>query len=96
MLVVSQRCGGTALRTGVLEWMDVGSLGRTVKGGEEGVSLSMSMTSWSVWSSTWGWMRLTESLWVRTEGRAGTGDIVESATGHLARKTEQMNPFVDK
>lgn len=36
MLLASQRCGGMALRTGVLEWMDVGSSGGTVKGDEEG------------------------------------------------------------
>ena len=27
------------------------------QGDEEGVSPSISMTSWSAWSSTWGWMR---------------------------------------
>lgn len=39
---------------------------------------------------------LAESLWVRTEGRAGTGDTVGSATGHLTGKTEQMKPSIDK
>lgn len=48
----------------VLEWKDTDSSGRTGRRDEEGVSLSMSITSWSAWSSTWGWMR---SLWVRID-----------------------------
>ncbi|CAN0329528.1 unnamed protein product [Bubo scandiacus] len=43
--------------TGVLEWKDTGSLGRTGRGDEVGVLPSMSMMSWSAWSSAWGWMR---------------------------------------
>jgi len=46
-----------ASMTGVLEWKDTESLGRTGRGNEGGVSPSMSVTSWSEWSSTWGWMR---------------------------------------
>lgn len=53
MLLASQRCGGKAVMTGVLEWMDAGSLGRTGRGAEEVVSV----ISWSAWSSTWGWVR---------------------------------------
>ena len=43
--------------TGVSEWKDTGSLGRTGRRDEKGVSPSRSMTSWSAWSSAWGWMR---------------------------------------
>jgi len=43
--------------TEVLEWKDTGSLGRTGRGDEEGVSPSMSMASWRAWSSAWGWTR---------------------------------------
>jgi len=43
--------------TGVLEWKDAGSLGRTGRGDEEGVSPSVSMTSWSTYSSSCGWIR---------------------------------------
>jgi len=38
--------------TGVLEWKDTSSLGRTGKEDEEGVSPSTSMASGSAWSST--------------------------------------------
>lgn len=38
---------------------------------------SVPMTSWSPWSSTWGWMdgwmdEMTERLWVRKKCRIGT------------------------
>ena len=56
ILLASQRHGGMAPMTGVLKWKDIGSLGRTGRGDEE-VLPSMSMTSWSAWSSAWGWMR---------------------------------------
>jgi len=36
---------------------------------------------------------LTESLWVRIKGRAGTGDIM---VDHLMRKTEQTRPSVSR
>ena len=62
--------------TGVLEWKDTGSLGRTGRGDEEGMSPSMSMASWSAWSSVGVVEELAESLWVRIKGRAGTGDII--------------------
>jgi len=44
--------GRMASMTGVLEWKHTGSLGRTLREDEEGVSLSVSKTSWSAW----GWM----------------------------------------
>lgn len=44
--------------TGVLEWMDAGSLGSTGRGDEEWVLPSMSVTSCSAWSSAWGWRRI--------------------------------------
>lgn len=43
--------------TGMLEWKDTGSLGRTEKEEEADVSFSTSVTSWSAWRSAWGWMR---------------------------------------
>jgi len=46
-----------ACMTGVLEWKDTGFLGKTGRENEEGLSPSVSMTRWSAWSSTWGWMR---------------------------------------
>jgi len=55
--LASQRPGGMAAMTEVLELKDTGSLGRTGRGYKEGVLPSMSMTSWSVWSSVCGWMR---------------------------------------
>jgi len=42
--------------TGVLEWKDTGSFGRTGSGDEEGGSHSRSMTSWSAWNYAWDWM----------------------------------------
>jgi len=42
--------------TARLEWRDTGSLGRTGKRDKEGVLPSMSVISWSVWSSDWGRM----------------------------------------
>lgn len=55
LLLASQKCGGVASVTGTLEWKDIGSLGRTDMGGQEVVVLSsLSMTSWSAWSSAWG------------------------------------------
>jgi len=52
-----RRHDGMALMTVVLEWKDTGSLGRTVRGGEEGESPSTSMSIWNAWSSDWGWIR---------------------------------------
>jgi len=43
--------------TGVLGWKDADSIGRTGRCDEEGVLPSMSVTSWSAWSSAWDWMR---------------------------------------
>jgi len=51
--LASQRCGGMAPMTGMLEWKYAGS----GKADKEQVSPSMSMTSWRAWSSTWGWRR---------------------------------------
>ena len=45
ILLASRRRGGMAPMTGALEWKDTGSLGRTGRGGEEGVSSSTSVTS---------------------------------------------------
>ena len=84
--------------TGVLEWKDTGPLGRTGRGDEEGVSPSMSMTSWRAWSSAWGWMRSR----LRAYGsglKGGQGQVTlqwGSATGHLTRKTERMRPSIDR
>jgi len=50
--LASQRHGGMVPVTGVLEWKDTGSLGRTCRGDEEGVSPSVSMTSWTDGAST--------------------------------------------
>lgn len=55
ILLASQKCGGVASVTGMLEWKDIDSLIRTDLGGQEVVVLpSPSMTSWSAWSSAWG------------------------------------------
>lgn len=45
--LASQRQGG------VLEWKDAGSSGGMGRWDQEGVLPSLSVTSWSVWSSTW-------------------------------------------
>lgn len=39
---------------------------------------------------------LTSGLGVRNKGRAGTGDIIGSATGHSIRKTKWMKPSADR
>jgi len=57
-----QRCGGIAPVDGVLEWKDIDFLGRTGRGDKEQVSPSMSVTSWSVWSSAWRWIRSNRDL----------------------------------
>lgn len=57
ILLLAQRHGGIAPRTGVWEWKDTGSLGRTDKEDEEEVSFFTPVTSWSAWRSAWGWMR---------------------------------------
>lgn len=49
------------------------------------MSKTMSMYS-CIWSSGMD-KELTNGLWVRTKGRAGTGDVIGSATGHPTRKT---------
>jgi len=51
ILLASRRRGGMAAVTGVLERKNTGSLARTGRGDKEEVLLSMSMTSWSTWSS---------------------------------------------
>jgi len=56
ILLALQRCGRVVPMTEVLEWKDTDSLGRTGRQDEEGVLPSMSMISWSAWSSTCGWM----------------------------------------
>jgi len=48
---------GMAPVTGVLEWKDTGSVGGTGRGDKEGLSPSVSVNSWSVLCSAWGWMR---------------------------------------
>ena len=50
------------------------SLGRTGRGDEERMLPSMSVTSWSAWIRMN--KELTESLWVRITGKAGTGDVI--------------------
>lgn len=58
---------------------------------EEGMTPSMSVTSWSAQSFPWGWMR---SSWIRMEAWAGTGDIKwGSATGYQARNSEWLTAF---
>jgi len=61
--------------TGVLEWKDTGSLGRTGRGDEEGVLRSVS--AWLECMELCLGMdkELMESLWVRITGREGTSDI---------------------
>lgn len=58
ILLASQKCGGVDSVAGMLEWKNIGSLGRTDMGGQEVVVLpSLSMTSWNAWNCAWGWMR---------------------------------------
>lgn len=59
----SQRHGDMAAMTGVLQWKDTDSLGRTDWGDEEGALPSMSMTSWSVELCLGMDEELTVSLW---------------------------------
>ena len=80
--------------TGVLEWKDAGSLGRAGRGDKDRVSPAMSVTSWSAWSSTWGWMR--SPLWVRSKGQGQVTLEWRSATGHPTRKTKQIRQSVVK
>jgi len=96
--LASLRRGGMVPRAAVLEQKGTGSLGRTGRGHEEGVSSSMSVTSWSVWSSSWGWIR--SQLRAYGSGfKAGQGQVMlqwGSATGHPTRKTEEMRPSVGR
>lgn len=46
ILLASEKCSGMAPPIAALEWKDIGSLGRTGRGGKEGMSPSMSGTSW--------------------------------------------------
>lgn len=39
---------------------------------------------------------LINGLCFGTKGRAGTGDVIGSATGHPIRKTEWMRPSVGR
>lgn len=48
---------GMVPKSGVLEWKDTGSSGSSGRADKEVVLPSMSMTSWSSWSFTSGWMR---------------------------------------
>ena len=82
--------------TGMLEWKDTGSLGRTGRRDEMGVSSSMSMISWSAWSSTWGWMRSQLGTYGSgLKGEQGQGTSYwGSATGYLTRKTKQMKASI--
>jgi len=75
ILLASQRGGGMASVTGVLEWKDTGSLRRMGRGDEEEVLPSVSTTGWSAWSLGMDG-EPTKSLWVRIKGRAGTGDFI--------------------
>ena len=78
ILLASWRHGRMAPVVGVWEWKNRGSLGKTGRGDKERVSPSMSMTSWSTWSSAWGWMRSQlRAERVRIKGKAGTDVIVE-------------------
>lgn len=61
-----ERRGGMAFVTGVLEWKDTGSSGRTGKAERR---VYHSPHQWPAWSSTWGWMR----SWELIKRRAGTG-----------------------
>lgn len=65
------------MMTGVLECMGAGSLGMTGRGAEEMVLPSVSVTSWSAWSSSWGWMRSQARVYVSGLKRgAGRGDVI--------------------
>lgn len=70
--------------TGVLEGKDPGFSGRTGRGDKEVVSLSMSVTSWSVQSSDWGWTRSQMKAY-RSGIKRGQGQVTlywGSATGY--------------
>ena len=63
--------------TGVLEWKDTGSLGRTGRRDKEGaVALYVSDQLECMELCLGMHEEPTESLWVRIKGRAGTGDII--------------------
>jgi len=82
----------------VLEWKDIGSLGRTGRGDKEEVSASMSKSSWSEWSSDWGWMR-SQTRAYGSGLKAGQGLVTlqcRSTTDHLTRKTKQTRLFIDR
>jgi len=74
--------------TGVLEWKHTGSLGRTGTGDEEEVFLSVSDQLECMELCLGMDEELTESLWVRIKGRAGTGDVI---VGVLDRPPDQQD-----
>jgi len=84
--------------TGVLEWKHIGFLGRTGRADKEKVSSSMSMTSWSAWSSAWGWMRSqTRAYGLALKAARGRVTLQWwSATGHPKRKTKKMRPSIGR
>lgn len=59
---------------GVLEWKDRSSLGRTDTGDEKVLMPSMTMEQMELQLGIG--EELTESLWARIKGRAGTGDFI--------------------
>jgi len=79
-----------------IEWEDTSSLGRTGRGNEEEVSLSMSKISWSAWSFPWDWIRSPQ----RADGsrlKAGQELVTlqwQSVTGHLTRMSKRMRPSI--
>ena len=60
--------------TGLVEWKGTGSLGRTGREDEEGVSPSNQLACMELCLGMD--EEPTESLWVRIKGRAGTGYII--------------------
>ena len=61
----------------MLEWKDTGSLGRTGRGDREGgVTLYVSDQLECLELCLGMDEELTESLWVRIKGKAGTGDVI--------------------